>query len=98
MIIYELLENSFLHAFESGSLANYVHITLLSRTDYEPVAHFLDLTVQDSGIGIANFDGDFENAGAGLAIVRSIVKQLNGTLEATFENGAVIKIIIPNAF
>ncbi len=96
IILYELLENCFQHAFEIGSPANYVHVTLIPKTTYEPVAHFFELTVHDSGVGVVETIEELAGGGSGITIVQSIVSRLDGTFDLTIKNGTSMVIVIPN--
>jgi ligand-binding sensor domain-containing protein/two-component sensor histidine kinase len=96
IILYELLENCFQHAFEPGSLANYIHVKLEPETTHAPVAHFLNLTVHDSGIGIPDSIESLVTEGSGIAIVESIVLRLDGKLKLTGKRGTTVSIKIPN--
>lgn len=96
IVLYELLENCFQHAFPDSSPANYIHVKLLPQTSHAPVAHFLELIVQDSGIGLPDYVEGLVRAGSGLAIVTHIVSSLDGTIDFSVNNGTIVSISIPN--
>ncbi|MEZ5572021.1 MAG: triple tyrosine motif-containing protein [Halioglobus sp.] len=96
VILYELLNNCFQHAFEPDSPANYIHIVLAyGVTNVAPYRSLL-LSVHDSGTGmpldIENLDGQ----GSGIPIVKSIVEKLGGRLELSEASGTTISIEIPS--
>jgi ligand-binding sensor domain-containing protein/two-component sensor histidine kinase len=96
VIIYELLENCFQHAFEPDSPANYVHIKLSPAETSTAPYHSLELYIHDSGIGMPV---DVERLGSdccGLALVKSIVGKLGGTLRVCQASGTMISIELPH--
>lgn len=95
IIIYELLENSFQHAFEQGSPANYVHVKLSLEDNLESSGEFLDLLVSDSGIGVPAEIEALAASGSGIAIVESIVAKLGGSLLFSGDEGTLVSIEIP---
>jgi two-component sensor histidine kinase len=92
IIIYELLENCIQHAFESGSLTNYIHITMISKLIERPSTWNLELSVCDSGIRERVNIEHFSSGGSGIAIVQSIVKKLGGYVTFSRETGTVISL------
>jgi two-component sensor histidine kinase len=93
VVIYELLENCICHAFEPGSPANYILIKLSAAATIPPSVRYLELSIQDSGIGIPDYIEDMAHENSGIAIVQSIVKKLGGTVQ--FSNTKV-SITVPN--
>jgi two-component sensor histidine kinase/streptogramin lyase len=96
VIIYELLENCFQHAFEPDSPANYVHVKLSQvHSDVAPYRK-LELSIHDNGMGMP---ADVENLGSeccGIALVKSIVAKLGGTLTVTVTSGTLCSVEIPD--
>ena len=92
IIIYELLENCIQHAFESGSLTNYIHITMISKLIERPSTWNLKLSVCDSGIRERVNIERFSDGHSGIAIVQSIVKKLGGYVTFSRETGTVISL------
>jgi two-component sensor histidine kinase len=92
IIIYELLENCIQHAFESGSLTNYIHITMKSKLIEGPSTWNLELSVCDSGIRERINIERFSGGHSGIAIVQSIVKKLGGYVTFSRETGTVISL------
>lgn len=95
IVIYELLENSFQHAFEQDSPANYIHVKLSLESLPEAAGEFLDLSFSDSGIGVPAKIEELATGGSGIDIVESIVTKLEGSLEFSGESGAFVSIKIP---
>jgi two-component sensor histidine kinase len=93
VIIYELLENCIHHAFEPGSPANYILIKMSAGAINEPSVRYLELTVQDSGIGMPEYIADLARESSGIAIVQSIVKKLDGTVQFS---DTTVSITVPN--
>jgi PAS domain S-box-containing protein len=94
LILNELLSNSFKHAFPAprpeGALPRAV------RVQVEHVEGFLEVQVSDTGVGLpAGFSLE-ESAGVGLQVVRSLVRQLKGTLVAEPGPGARWRLKFPN--
>jgi PAS domain S-box-containing protein len=86
LIINELVSNSIKHAFPDG------------KKGFIKVKFFCDntkkynLIVADNGAG---FPPDFnfaESNSLGLQLVRTLVEQLDGTVDVDFENGSIFKI------
>lgn len=95
IVIYELLENSVQHAFESKSPANYIHIKMKHVTTYGSSGGHLDLSIRDSGIGIPASVEELGPESSGIAIVQSIVSELGGNLEFSGISGTTVSITIP---
>ena len=94
IVIYELLENCIHHAFEPGSPANYILVKMSARATIATSIRYLELSIQDSGIGIPDYIEDMAHENSGIAIVQSIVKRLGGTVQ--FSN-ATVSITVPNS-
>ena len=95
IVIYELLENSFQHAFEQGSPANYIQVKLSLEKDLESSGEFLDLSFSDSGIGVPAEIEELAAGGSGIATVESIVTKLGGSLHFSCKAGTLVSIEIP---
>jgi ligand-binding sensor domain-containing protein/two-component sensor histidine kinase len=97
IILFELIQNCFEHAFEASSTANYIQIELEKKRDEKDngVVNSIQISVTDSGVGIPHniLPGTVETSG--LAIVSSIVEKLDGEIEASVNQGTRISITIP---
>jgi two-component sensor histidine kinase len=97
IVIYELLENSFQHAFEAGSQANYVQVTLGIESTDSPVNSQYRLTISDSGTGCPrNIRPDAPET-PGFATVSAITEMLSGNLHISSENGTSVTLVFPAA-
>src|ERR1035437_1388832 len=89
LIINELISNAFKHAFPDGRSGN-IKISLVKSVKQHK------LVVSDDGIGLPE-KMDFEsNDTFGLLLIRTLVDQLNGTLEIIKTNGAKFIIRFPH--
>ena len=95
IVLFELLENCFQHAFEGGSPANYIYITLEAKPSEMRPGRDFELCVRDSGVGITGSIEDLSNEHSGIAIVQSIVNKLGGTIELVTNAGTAITVNIP---
>ncbi len=87
LIVSELVANSLKHGFADGR-AGQIHVHL-SQEQTE-----LRLTVRDDGIGLPiNFDPERATT-LGLRIVRTLARQLGGSLAITTDNGTVVEVTI----
>ena len=90
--LYELLENSIQHAFESAAGAHYIQI---SFGPGGPEGAGYRLVVQDNGAGIpANIDL-LSAQTPGFAVVAAMAERLGGALSFETENGTLIAITFP---
>ena len=96
IIIRELLENCIQHAFEPDSPANYLHITMESRSTDKPPEPNLVLCVRDSGVGIPESFEELVTQSSGTAVVQSLVKKLGGAMRVETNPGTTVTITIPN--
>lgn len=88
LILNELLTNSFMHAFV-GKDEGVVFVSLEENGEY------FTLEVNDNGIGIPNAI-DFDKLKTlGLTLVKTLVHQLNGTLNYRSNNGSKFIITFP---
>ncbi|MEH6635091.1 MAG: triple tyrosine motif-containing protein [Halioglobus sp.] len=92
--LYELLENCFLHAFESASPANYVHVTL---TTQESPVRCLVLRVQDNGVGCPGNIGLDAPDTPGFITLLAIAEQLSGSISISTDGGTRITLKLPYA-
>ncbi len=97
IVIYELLDNCFQHAFESSSPANYIHISLVPSSSRNQGKEYMELTVHDSGIGMPDTIDNLASEGRGLAIVKLISDKIGGELSIREGNGATIRMIFPTS-
>ena len=93
IVLYELLENCFQHAFELESPANYIHISL----DIEPTGSSREcryrLVVDDNGVGCpGNIHLDTPET-SGLTTVHAIAEKLSGSLHTSFDNGTIVTLV-----
>jgi two-component sensor histidine kinase len=88
LIINELISNSLQHAF-AGREAGRIHI------DFEERDGRFSLQVSDDGVGLPD-DVDLATpTSLGLALVRMLVEQLQGSLEIASEGGTEFNIVFP---
>lgn len=88
MILHELINNSFRHAFQ-GVADPTISISVQSRGDQ------LILTTRDNGVGLSpDFDPEIAQ-GVGMSIIRSLSRTLQGRLEYTSEPGTCARITMP---
>lgn len=86
LIVHELFTNAIRFAFPANDSGT-IHVRLARRIEGE-----IELTVKDSGTGFPqSFDVDLD-AGLGLKIVRSLVHQLNGSLDLRNADGAMVAV------
>ena len=98
LVLFELLENAFLHAFSSSSPANYIHIQMKVEKNRHGTAHSVHLAVQDSGRGFPRGLHEVCKANSGLAIVKRLIARLHGEINFASEPNAQISIIVPHIF
>jgi ligand-binding sensor domain-containing protein/two-component sensor histidine kinase len=96
IVILELLENCFQHAFSSDSPVNYIHIRMDLGDGHSPETSYISLTVSDNGMGISRSIEDLACQNSGIAIVHSMVHKLGGTLEFASVKGTRVSISIPD--
>jgi len=81
LILNELVTNSLKHAFPSGKKGE---ITIVVRSIENKI---MRISVSDNGIGLPkNFDFNTPQS-LGLMLVKDLVRQLNGKIECSSENG-----------
>lgn len=92
IIIYELLENCIQHAFEPDSPANYIILNLEKSACKGTSLSRHTLTINDDGIGAPAGVLQMAEPGSGLYVVQTIVRELEGHIELSIEQGT--KIIV----
>ena len=98
LVLFELLENAFLHAFASSSPANYIHMQMKIEENRHSGDHSVHLSVQDSGRGFPQDLQKVCKANSGLAIVKRLIARLHGEINFVSEPSAQISIIVPHIF
>ena len=96
LVLFELLENAFLHAFANSSPANYIHMQMRVEDSGHRRTHAVHLSIQDSGRGFPQDLHTVCKANSGIAIVKGLIARLNGEINFASEPNAQIRIIVPN--
>jgi len=97
IVIYELLQNCFQHAFETSSTANYIHIRFEeASTEDEDKGKTYKLSVKDNGVGIPDNISLTHIETSGLAIVSSISRTIGGKLTISNNQGTDASVIFPS--
>ncbi len=84
LIVTELVTNSFKHGFPDGRRGR-IHIQLSRESER------IRLVVADDGVSMSVADAP-ESAGLGLKLVKSLVAQLDGTMEVNVADGTTFSI------
>lgn len=95
IIAFELTKNCFEHAFDPDSPANFIVVRLREAGSEGAGSICFQLSVSDSGIGYTDEGG---TASGGLAIIRSIVDMLSGSITFDMEDGTTVVVSIPERF
>ncbi|TGD74127.1 hypothetical protein E4634_08320 [Mangrovimicrobium sediminis] len=95
IIIYELLENAFTHAFDAGEIARYIEVRLEHQKEGPEGDLSLVLTVADDGKGLPHSIDPYRAATPGFAIVRRLCDHLNAELLIQSLSGTRVTITIP---
>ncbi|MDZ7782772.1 MAG: triple tyrosine motif-containing protein [Halioglobus sp.] len=97
IIIYELLENCVQHAFDPDSPANYIILNLEKGACKGTSLSRHTLTINDDGIGAPAEILQMTDPGSGLYVVQAIVRQLEGHIELSSEQGTriVVSLVEP---
>jgi two-component sensor histidine kinase len=95
IIIFELLENSMLHAFDPQSPVNYIRMVAELTEDPAGSSQSLRITVSDNGIGLAQELEQLISGRSGLAVVMALVDSLDGTLLFSLEKGTAVTVTVP---
>ena len=89
LIINELVSNIFKYAFPEGKKGE-IKIDFRKNRNGNYI-----ITVSDNGIGIPD-DMDFENRSSlGMKLVKALVRQLNGEMKVSENNGTKVSISFP---
>jgi len=91
LIVNELLSNAFKYAFPDGRSGN-IKISLAKSIKQ------IKLVVSDDGIGLPEKMDIESNDTFGFLLIRTLVDQLNGTLEAVGTNGTKFTITFPHNY
>ncbi|MEM1155458.1 MAG: triple tyrosine motif-containing protein, partial [Pseudomonadota bacterium] len=93
IIMYELLENIVVHAFE-GDGPHYIHVRL-QAPEVQEAGSLYHLLVEDNGSGLpANLDVSSTDS-SGLATVNAMAKRLSGEIGVSVVNGTSITLAFP---
>jgi len=97
IIIYELLENCIQNAFDPDSPANYIILNLEKGASKGTSLPQYTLTVNDDGIGAPVDILKTTYPGRGLYVVQAIVRELEGHIEISTEQGTriVVSLVEP---
>lgn len=96
IIICELVENALIHAFDTGSPANYIHVAFSRSPHGDEAGDYWLLEVSDNGKGLeAREPSDKIKEGYGLRIVHALAEELGAKLTIKQREGAFISIQIP---
>ena len=88
LILNELVSNALKHAFPNQR-SGAVSISLM-----ESAPGYLDLAVEDNGVGLPAGAGEHETKSLGLSIVRILTKQLEGSLEEMAAAGGGTRYVL----
>jgi len=94
VILYELLENAFLHAFSADSAANFIEV----RGEIIQSQHnkqTLLLTVSDDGLGFPSETRGESESYVGLQVVHSLAESMNGNVTIFDTDGSQITVSLP---
>ncbi|MEP5322378.1 triple tyrosine motif-containing protein, partial [Marinobacter alexandrii] len=91
VILYELLENAFLHAFPGESIANFIEVRgeLIHSNESEST---LALSVSDDGTKNNGFGVSGASEGTGLAVVSSLARSMGGDVTISQEEGSLVQV------
>ncbi|MDZ7718825.1 MAG: histidine kinase dimerization/phosphoacceptor domain -containing protein [Balneolaceae bacterium] len=86
LILNELITNSYKHAFEQGESGT-IDITITQKNDD------VEFTVRDNGRGIPeDILTDESKSSLGLTIVKTLIRQVDGTFDIKKSNGTIAKL------
>jgi ligand-binding sensor domain-containing protein/two-component sensor histidine kinase len=96
-IVFELVENCMQHAFEAGSLSNFVHITMDSSYREETQTEEIILKVKDNGVGIPEsiLANPFDTQG--FMIIRALAETLDGSFDLSCSDGTLASVTLPSS-
>ena len=92
VIIFELLQNSFQHGFESGMPAKYVEVVLNISADHARDTTAFRLSVQDNGVGIPHNIDLVAPETAGLSVVKMMAQKLSASILVNRDHGTAVTI------
>jgi len=87
LIINELVSNAFKHAFPQPDEPGEISVCLRALSDHE-----FELTVEDSGVGMAPDLAANSGKSFGLHLVKALVRQLDGELSVHADRGTKVVI------
>jgi two-component sensor histidine kinase len=88
LVVNEILSNAFKHAFRGRKHGN-IRVSVTQETDH------VHIIVKDDGIGIpANVDV-YKTTSLGLKLIRSLVQQLNGSVNFSSHDGTEVSVECP---
>ncbi len=94
VILYELLENSLLHAFTDDRAAQFIEIDAkVDRSMHDQ--RILLLSVSDDGIGLSATQSERSQNKAGLQIVRSLADSMGGAVTISQNDGSQFHVSLP---
>jgi two-component sensor histidine kinase len=97
IIIYELIRSSFRRANLSSGVSKFIHIRLEESLEgpLENTETF-KLSIEDNIDSSADASSQNSVETSGMAVVSSIAKRLNGSMESSSGNGTKISVIFPS--
>ncbi|MBT3412269.1 MAG: hypothetical protein HN430_16395, partial [Halieaceae bacterium] len=94
VILYELLENSLLHAFTDDRAAQFIEIDAkVDRSMHDQ--RILLLSVSDDGVGLSATQSERSQNKAGLQIVRSLADSMGGAVTVSQNDGSQFHVTLP---
>lgn len=97
LVMFELLENSLQHAFtETGSVANFIEITLEVSDPIGQESARYSLSVEDNGAGFNASALATPDKATGLGFVRHIADRYEGSLSVSYETGTRVTFEVGN--
>ena len=94
VILYELLENSLLHAFTDDRAAQFIEIDAkVDRSMHDQ--RILLLSVSDDGVGLSATQSERSQNKAGLQIVRSLADSMGGAVTVSQNDGSQFHVSLP---
>ncbi len=89
LIINELLTNAIKHAFEGNDRPE-INLEMIKVDDNN-----VSLTITDNGKGLPEGFDIYKSTGLGLKLVRTLVKQISGTIQARSSGGTAFMLLFP---
>lgn len=95
LILYELIDNVFQHAFEPDSAANFVQVSLEIAPSSTDAPDTVEVSIQDDGIGLpVGFDIGTARS-RGFSVVNSLCRRLSATVSVSQGHGTHIRLSVP---